>query len=111
MTRDGQVEGDGGLVRRLCVVALPLLVAMLCGWLGARVPLVPQGGDAPAYLLAARYDPLLDNFDNPSHGWGFPALVKVVALATGDEYAAARAISALGAALLVFAAAALAFRF
>jgi hypothetical protein len=72
---------------------------------------VPQGGDPPSYLLAARYNPLVDNFDNPSHGWGYPAAIKLVACSGIDEYRAGLGISAVSSGILVFVAAALGFRY
>jgi hypothetical protein len=58
-------------------------------------PIVPMGGDPPGYLLDARYDPLLDRFDNPAHGWGYPALIKGMTCLNGDEYLSGKLISAL----------------
>lgn len=69
------------------------------------------GGDEPAYLLAARYNPLTDNFDNPSHGWGYPLAIKALGgLTRGDELHVALLISAFSAALIAFFGVRIAFR-
>ncbi len=83
----------------------------LSAWLGARQDFVPAGGDVPAYLLAARYNPLGDSFDNPSHGWGYPALVKLLACSGLDAHRAGLWVSAASSGILVFVAVQLGFRY
>ncbi len=84
---------------------------VLCASLAARRQFVPQGGDIPAYLLAARCNPLVDNFDNPSHGWGYPAAIKLLTCLGLDEHRAGIWISAASAGLLVFVGVTMGFRY
>ena len=88
----------------ICAVAISACVA-------ARRQFVPLGGDAPSYLLAARYNPLVDNFDSPSHGWGYPAAIKLLTCFGMDEYTAGVCISAASTGILVFIGSLMGFRF
>jgi len=104
-------SGIGENRQRTLAVVLFCVIAMAgAGVYALRAPVV-TGGDAAAYCLAARYDPLTDNFDNPSHGWGYPMLVKWVGRVAGDEYRAARCISILACGAFVAMAVMLAFQY
>src|SRR5258708_39647710 len=76
--------------------AIPFALLAMLGslFVAANTPVV-EGSDESDYVLAARYNPVRDYFDSPSHGWGYPAAIKLVAVATGDEFMAAKAISVL----------------
>ena len=86
-----------------------LIVAIMSWSIGQRRDSVPVGGDVPGYLLAARYNPFLDNFDNPSHGWGYPFLIKTLTPAGGDLDQTGRVMSALGMGMVAFAMSAMAY--
>jgi hypothetical protein len=91
--------------------AIPFALLAVLGSLFVAVNThVVEGSDEGDYVLAARYNPLLDYFDSPSHGWGYPAAIKLVAFVTGDEFSAAKTISVLASGVFIFWAALLCFR-
>jgi hypothetical protein len=83
----------------------------LSALLAARQEFVPAGGDVPAYLLAARYNPLVENFDNPAHGWGYPAGIKLLTCLGFNEHKGGLLISVISTGLLVFVGVMLGFRY
>jgi hypothetical protein len=95
--------------RRSVAMLLPMLLfaaITLAGslWVAHRNA-IARGGDAAGYCLAARYDPIRDQFDNPAHGWGYPLAIKALSAVTGDEFRAGQGISIVCAAIyMAFAA-------
>jgi hypothetical protein len=106
-----ELGADSVLARRvhwLCAVLVG--VALVGSAVFARESSVASGGDEAAYALAARYDPLVDTFGNPPHGWAYPAAIRLVLPVVGDEYRAGQCISIACCGVFVLAATGLALR-
>lgn len=97
------ISSSGARIRHRSLWSAAAITAVVCWAVGAVRGVEPVGGDVPAYLLAARYGPLAESFDNPSHGWGYPLVIRLASKMTGvsDLDACARGISAVSAAAFV----------